>query len=105
MNIIMNAYYAMPEGGRLAIESRLAPATPQPAIEIRFADTGCGIHEQHLLRIFDPFFTTMPVGQGTGLGLSIAYSIVHQHGGHDWCREQGGEGLHLHRHSANGGIG
>lgn len=81
MNIIMNAYYAMEEGGRLAIESRLAPATLPPAIEIRFADSGRGIPEQHLSRLFDPFFTTMPVGQGTGLGLSIAYSLVHQHGG------------------------
>lgn len=92
MNIIMNAYYAMSEGGRLAIESRLAPATPQPAIEIRFADTGCGIHEQHLPRIFDPFFTTMPVGQGTGLGLSIAYSLVHQHEGTIQVESEAGKG-------------
>lgn len=92
MNIIMNAYYAMEKGGQLTIESRLAPATPPPAIEIRFADTGCGIHEQHLPRIFDPFFTTMPAGQGTGLGLSIAYSLVHQHGGMIGVQSEVGKG-------------
>ncbi|MBI5380237.1 MAG: PAS domain-containing protein [Nitrospirae bacterium] len=81
MNIILNAYHAMPEGGRFSIESRLATNHHQKWIEVRFADTGCGIPEEHLPRIFDPFFTTMPVGKGTGLGLSIAYSIVQQHGG------------------------
>ncbi len=81
MNIILNAYYAMPEGGRFTIETRLARNNHQGGIEARFADTGCGIPEHHLPRIFDPFFTTMPVGKGTGLGLSIAYSIVRQHGG------------------------
>lgn len=81
MNIILNAYHAMPEGGRFAIESRLAPATHQEWIEVRFTDTGCGIPAENLPRIFDPFFTTMPVGKGTGLGLAIAYSIVQQHGG------------------------
>jgi PAS domain S-box-containing protein len=81
MNIILNAYQAMPRGGRFTIESRLAPAGPRPAIEISFIDTGRGIPEERLSRIFHPFFTTMPVGKGTGLGLSIAYSIVRQHGG------------------------
>lgn len=95
MNIIMNAYYAMEEGGRLAIESRLTPATPQPVIEIRFTDTGNGISEQHLPRVFDPFFTTMPAGKGTGLGLSIAYSIVHQHGGTIGIESEVGKGSTL----------
>ncbi|MBI4591786.1 MAG: PAS domain-containing protein [Candidatus Rokubacteria bacterium] len=81
MNIILNASHAMPRGGRFTIESQVAPASPEPAIEVSFTDTGCGIPEEHLSRIFDPFFTTMPVGHGTGLGLSIAYSILQQHGG------------------------
>jgi PAS domain S-box-containing protein len=81
MNIILNAYHAMPEGGRLFIETDRAPASYGSAIEVKFADTGCGIPQEHLSRIFDPFFTTMPVGKGTGLGLSIAYSIVQQHDG------------------------
>ncbi len=81
MNIILNAYHAMPEGGRFTIESRLASPNHQAWIEVTFVDTGCGIPEEHRSRIFDPFFTTMPVGKGTGLGLSIAYSIIQQHGG------------------------
>lgn len=92
MNIVFNAYHAMPEGGRLTIESRLAPATPEPVIEVRFTDTGRGISQEHLPRIFEPFFTTMPVGQGTGLGLSTAYSIVQQHGGWIGVESQVGKG-------------
>ena len=81
MNIILNGYHAMPEGGLFTIETRRAPGTHEVAIEAQFADTGRGIPEEHLSRIFQPFFTTMPVGKGTGLGLSIAYGIVQQHGG------------------------
>jgi len=92
MNIMLNAYHAMPRGGRFTIESRLAPTSPQPAIEVSFTDTGSGIPEEHLSRIFDPFFTTMPVGKGTGLGLSIAYSIVQQHGGTIRVESQVGRG-------------
>jgi signal transduction histidine kinase len=78
-NVLLNAYRAMPEGGRITIESRATPSRPQPMIDVRFSDTGCGIPEEHLPRIFEPFFTTMPVGEGTGLGLFVAYSIVHNH--------------------------
>ncbi|MBI4611136.1 MAG: PAS domain-containing protein [Candidatus Rokubacteria bacterium] len=92
MNLILNAYNAMPEGGRFTIESRLATNHHQEWIEVRFADTGSGIPEEHLSRIFDPFFTTMPVGKGTGLGLSIAYSIVQQHGGTIRAESEAGKG-------------
>jgi PAS domain S-box-containing protein len=92
MNIILNAYHAMPEGGRLTIETRLAPANHQAGVEVRFADTGRGIPEENLSRIFDPFFTTMPVGQGTGLGLSIAYSLIQQHGGSIRVESKAGSG-------------
>jgi signal transduction histidine kinase len=92
MNIILNGYHAMPEGGRFTIETRRAPGNHEVAVEVRFADTGCGIPDEHLSRIFAPFFTTMSVGKGTGLGLSIAYSIVQQHGGTIHVESEVGKG-------------
>lgn len=81
INIMLNAYHAMPRGGRLTIETQSLTSSGELWVEIRFADTGCGISEEDCGRIFDPFFTRMPVGKGTGLGLTIAYSIVRTHGG------------------------
>jgi PAS domain S-box-containing protein len=77
-NILLNACNAMPDGGVLTVATR---EDPGGQMEIRFADTGHGIPQEHLPKVFDPFFTTMPVGKGTGLGLSISYSIVQQHQG------------------------
>jgi signal transduction histidine kinase len=77
LNIMLNAYQAMPDGGRLRIASR-ADGNEVQAI---FADTGMGISQDNLKRVFDPFFTTKEVGEGTGLGLSISYGIIEQHGG------------------------
>jgi two-component system NtrC family sensor kinase len=77
LNILLNAYQAMPEGGQLRIASRAVGDEVQAV----FADNGAGIPEENLKRIFDPFFTTKEVGEGTGLGLSISYGIVEQHGG------------------------
>ena len=77
LNILLNAYQAMPDGGQLRITSRLVG----PEIHATFADTGEGIAPENVKRIFDPFFTTKEVGQGTGLGLSISYGIIEQHGG------------------------
>jgi len=76
-NIILNAYQAMPEGGRLTITTRL----DKEHVDIVFADTGVGIPAGDVKRIFDPFYTTKEVGQGTGLGLSVSYGIVKSHGG------------------------
>ncbi|MFH1993658.1 MAG: ATP-binding protein, partial [Pseudomonadota bacterium] len=78
LNIIFNAANAMPGGGKLTISTLV---NPEREAEVRFADTGCGIPQEHLDNIFDPFFTTMPVGRGTGLGLSVSYGIIQQHGG------------------------
>lgn len=77
MNLLLNAYQAMPAGGEVKVSIR------QEAAEavLRVRDTGSGISSAHLGKIFDPFFTTRPVGQGTGLGLSICHTIVKQHGG------------------------
>ncbi len=77
VNIIQNAYQAMPEGGTL----RLVTRSLGDEVQIIFADTGIGIPPENIKRIFDPFFTTKEVGQGTGLGLSVSYGIVEQHGG------------------------
>jgi len=82
-NIIINAQKAMPEGGTLTVTCRLKePADGgEPAIEVLFADTGCGMAPEVQKRIFDPFFTTRRVGEGTGLGLSLSQGIVRNHGG------------------------
>ena len=76
MNLILNAFKAMPHGGKLAI----AAGPAGDCAMIRVADNGCGIPRDALDKIFDPFYTTSPPGEGTGLGLSVCYSIVKQHG-------------------------
>jgi signal transduction histidine kinase len=78
LDLILNAYNAMPKGGKLTVSTLV---NSYGEVEIRFADTGCGIPKENLECIFDPFFTTMPVGRGTGLGLSVSYGIVKQHDG------------------------
>lgn len=77
MNLIMNAYHAMPDGGDLGVAVHRGGT--EAIICVR--DTGRGISRANLGKIFDPFFTTLPVGQGSGLGLSICYTIIKQHGG------------------------
>jgi signal transduction histidine kinase len=79
MNIILNGADAMNGKGRLTLTSRANDT--DGTIEIRIADTGCGIPPENLERIFDPFFTTKGVGHGTGLGLSVSYGIIHAHNG------------------------
>jgi signal transduction histidine kinase len=90
LNIVINAWHAMPEGGSLKLKTRLAPAgerhrrVGRPAsggIEAIIADTGTGIAPEHMPRIFDPFFSTKGVGKGTGLGLAISRRIVEDHHG------------------------
>lgn len=77
MNLIFNAFKAMPEGGMLEIN--LGPEGDEAVLSVR--DSGCGICREDLDKIFDPFYTTQSVGDGTGLGLSLCYAIIRQHSG------------------------
>jgi len=78
LNLIQNAFHAMPDGGVLSITSRAA--SPNILIEVR--DSGSGIAPERLPRIFDPFYSRRADGsKGTGLGLSIVRTIVEQYGG------------------------
>ena len=82
VNLINNAFFAMPNGGRLTITCRHDKKMNGKDIAVvELTDTGVGIPESQLDRIFDPFFTTRLDGEGTGLGLSISYMIVQNHGG------------------------
>jgi signal transduction histidine kinase len=93
MNLAINARDAMPDGGRLTIETRLveleggargehaADCGRGPRVVLTVRDTGHGMSAETLARIFDPFYTTKPDGRGTGLGLAIVRSIVQQNGG------------------------
>jgi PAS domain S-box-containing protein len=77
INFVLNAFQAMPSGGRLTIAVRREGAE----IIIEISDTGPGIPEAHVSKIFDPFFTTRSDSRRSGLGLSVSHSIVRQHGG------------------------
>jgi PAS domain S-box-containing protein len=91
LNLFVNAWHAMPQGGDLYVSTRLVSETgipagiadlkPGPYVNITIRDTGTGIDDTILDKIFDPFFTTKEKGRGTGLGLSSAYGIIKNHGG------------------------
>ncbi len=84
MNLIINALDATAPGGSIKIftaSGLSGSGADHRGIEITVADSGTGIHPDHMDKLFDPFFTTKSVGQGTGLGLSVSEGIVHRHGG------------------------
>jgi len=91
LNMFVNAWQAMPDGGHLAVSTANTVLKPQAAgsygvdrgryVLIRVSDTGRGMAKGTLHRIFDPFFTTKGPGRGTGLGLASAYGIVRNHNG------------------------
>jgi signal transduction histidine kinase len=103
INLVTNAWQAMPAGGQIAIEIFNTDSQPLPAQEppveryacIAVTDQGVGIPATDLRHIFDPFFTTKDVGHGTGLGLSIAYGIVQDHGGWIDACSQPGQGTRM----------
>jgi len=85
LNLGLNAWDAMPQGGRLAIETRnvrVDTGTRSEYAMLVLEDSGTGIPPDVVPHIFEPFFTTKGPGEGTGLGLSTVYGIVQQHGGH-----------------------
>jgi PAS domain S-box-containing protein len=94
VNMIINAQKAMSKGGCLKVTTRKTHRSEDHGdiVEIRFADTGCGIPKEHRERIFEPFFTTRRIGEGTGLGLSISYRIVKNHGGDISVNSKVGQG-------------
>jgi signal transduction histidine kinase/CheY-like chemotaxis protein len=116
LNLCINARDAMPDGGRITIETanrwidargaaqhRLEPGQ---YVTICVSDTGTGIDKDDLDRVFDPFFTTKPIGQGTGLGLSMVYGFARQSHGHVRIYSELGQGtmvcIYLPRHDGPG---
>jgi PAS domain S-box-containing protein len=112
LNLCINARDAMPEGGRLTIETanrwidtRIAQERdlePGQYVSLCVSDTGTGMTPEIIAKAFDPFFTTKPLGLGTGLGLSMIYGFARQSGGHIRIYSEVGEGtnvcLYLPRH-------
>ncbi len=116
LNLAINARDAMPNGGKLVIQTTnkaLGPddvvgesgLTPGDYVMLSVNDTGTGIPPEHLTRVFEPYFTTKEAGRGTGLGLSTIYGFAKQSGGHLSIYSEVGRGtavrLYLPRSSAS----
>ncbi|HEY8611715.1 MAG TPA: PAS domain S-box protein [Roseomonas sp.] len=115
LNLCINSRDAMPDGGRLVIETANTEIDGQGAGEIdlepgryvavSIADTGTGMPAEVIGRAFDPFFTTKPLGQGTGLGLSMVYGFARQSGGQVQIQSEVGKGttlrIYLPRHQGS----
>ena len=106
LNLCINARDAMPDGGRITIETANSWIDERGArqrdmqagqyVAVCMSDTGTGMTADVLARAFDPFYTTKPIGQGTGLGLSMVYGFVKQSGGQVRIYSEVGEGTSVH---------
>lgn len=116
MNLCLNARDAMPEGGRLLIETEMAElddgfcrlysyVTPGSYAVLSVSDTGIGMTQEIRERIFEPFFTTKERGTSSGMGLATAYGIVKQHGGFIHVYSEPGQGslFRVYLPAMNGG--